>query len=565
MRRNRLPNRDFSLNDPMMVKMMRKMPDEILASFSFPLFSQGRPNSKRMTDEEGFPIVGGKSIRDLRELQNECWEKFETNPQISSHVRDVMGRMAGWGFGFSSQIPDIQKAIEEIMEDPRNDLYQQFPKFCGRSEIEGELYLVLTLHIDGFVEVDFISPSMIGDKGDEGSGIIFHPTKQTFPLFYNVTFDTKKKTGTSKTSALIPSINIARYPDELIPLAKEHPDFDEKKTQSSKSTDKAYKQFDGYFRFMIEWNKGYMTRRNVSHIRTTIEWVNYYEELKKYEIDHKKSSGAYLWVITVENIKSFRRWLEMTPEERKATGITEIKEPGGTIILPPGLNLEVLNPKLPSISEQDTDIMQMVSSGLQQTQDNMLGSYKSSYASIKAAQGPQSDRHNDELHYFKLFLVFSFWRSIFFLKSKVSPFKEYFYVPEVVDFKDKEPIKKKIRTEAYKLVDVCLPVSKLEDIEATARALLGTKHGSVIETMGIPLEEVAKRLGFYNYPYLRKKHATEREFFPDMLSNVEQESYQERREGEPKNNQKQNQNQNQNQNQKQNENKKKDDDNKSKK
>lgn len=525
-----------SLADEENASMLRNLSDEALQAFSFPIASgsTGKPE----VDADGFPTVNQNDLRDLHTLQEKCWAKAESNPQINSHIRDIMGRMAGWGFEFNAQVRDLQKDVDEIALDPRNNLYQFFPKFCARAEIEGELFLSFTLHKDGFVEIDFLGPSMIKGGGDNNSGIIFHPTKQSFSLFYIVNF---KKTINNdgyaeEEQALIPSINICYYP-ELESLVKNHPSYSEDKLRHSKARRKnssPYNKTSGYYRFIVHWNKGFMTQRNVSHIKTTIEWVNYYESLKKYEIDHKKSSGAYLWVIKMEDIKSFRRWLQMSEEERRQTGIMQPKDPGGTLVLPPGMSLECINPKLSSISDQDTDIMQMVSSGLQKPQDTMLGDYRSTYASVKASQGPQGDRINDELHYFKMFLTYDFWRPIFWLRSLAKKdFKYYRSVQDVVGFNNQEPIKKRVPKAVYQLVDICLPTSRLEDIESMAKALLGSKHASVVDTLGIPRQTVARRLGFSNYFELRKQKATEDEIYPETLSAYDQESVQEKKEGEP--------------------------------
>ncbi len=530
----------LSIADENVASILRDLPDEALQQFSFPLFNSESSigGGKPAFDADGFPELSQDNLWNLHKWQEECWKKAESNPQINSHIRDRMGRMTGWGFSMSSQHRNINNAIEEIMEDPRNNLYESFPKYVARDGIEGELFLVLTLHKSGFVEVDFVSPSSVSGGGDKGSGIIFHPTKQNFPLFYLVRMDkSKTEDGQQNEQVLIPSINIAYYP-ELEKEVNDHASYSPDKLRYAKvrkQNQTPYDQFNGYYRFMIHWNKGFMTRRNVSNIKTTIEWVNYYEALKKYEIDHKKSSGAYLWVVQMEDIQTFRRWLQMTEEERKKTGIMESKDPGGTLVLPPGMTLTVENPNLPNISGQDTDIMQMISSGLQKPQDTLLGDYSSSYASVKASEGPQSDRNNDELHYFKMFLLYSFWRPIFFLRATASNnFSYYVQVNETTGFdKNQKPIIEKVKKPAYKLVDVNLPVSRLEDIEATARALLGTKHGSVVDTLNIPREEVAARLGFNDYHALVQRKATEDEELPPTLAAVDQESEQEKRESEP--------------------------------
>jgi len=514
-----------SISDQESVDMMKNMSDrEIEAALSFPMYQTASGTGRRpIKDEDGFVTIDYSDLNNFVDWQAECWKKADGNPQINSHIRDFVGRVAGWGFEINSQLRDVQAVIDDLFEDPRNDLYQKIPQYVARSEIEGELHLLLSIHKDtGFIEVDFISPQGIRGGGQNNSGVIFHPSKQTFPLYYFVQFEVPDESGlgTKIEETIVPSINIAYFPELDNVISEGQYGFSKEKLKASKDSRNGLEDVNNYYRFMIKWDRSFLTQRNVSHIKTTIEWVNYYEDLKRYEIDHKKSSGSYLWVVKMEDRRAFREWLNLSPEERKNTGIMEQKEPGGTMVLPPGLSLEVHNPNLNSISDQDTDVMQMVSSGLNKPQDMVLGDYSSTYASVKAAQGPQSDRVNDELAYFKRFLIYEFFRGLFYLKSVVDPsFAWKRKVEEAVDFSNGQPRIEKVKKPVYKLIDIVFPVSNLEDTKNTADALLGANHGSVADVLGIPKSEIAKRLGFTNYPTLRKIHAAEEDFYPTTESN----------------------------------------------
>ena len=70
-------------------------------------------------------------------LQLECWNKFHRNPQINTSVRGLQGRLTGRGFETTSEIRKVQEVIEEIELDPRNRLYNFWPKYVGRSNVEG--------------------------------------------------------------------------------------------------------------------------------------------------------------------------------------------------------------------------------------------------------------------------------------------------------------------------------------------------------------------------------------------------------------------------------------------
>jgi hypothetical protein len=501
-----------------------------------------------------FPVLGGAhGYGKLPELQLICWEKFNKNPQISLHVRDIMGGLCGTGFEVTSEVEEVQDKLEEIFKDPRNNLWINLPKYVARAEIEGELFNILTCHSDGFVEIDFLDPSTL-QGGDDDTGIIFHPTKANFPLGYLFQVELE---GQLKT-VCVPSINIAYFPslkNELLKKLK-NKNADIAFSQDSHSK---FKSLGGFYRFITSWDKGFFTPRNVSHIRTTIEWLNYYEELKKYEIDHKKSAGAYLWIASFVDLKAFRLWISLSDDEKKNTGLMTKKAPGGTIMMPPGMELKCINPQLQKISEQDTDIMQMVTSGLGKPEDVVTGMVRGTQSGIQAGRGPVVDRLSNEIEYFRRFLQFTFFRGIFHLKQELGDIKRKFRVLTVIGYEDKmeevevvlpdgsnkkekqevkEPKTKYKQKSAYELLDFNFPTSEIGDIQGKARALLGVKHGALSETLGIPREEMAKKLGFGNYKRLRLKKSEEDLKYPSLLTNIEQESNQERQEGEkrdPKN------------------------------
>jgi len=524
-------------------KFIMDMPDEVLSrvKFSFPWQYNVDSNSlEGAKDEDGFPISVGPKKGDhkvTREyLQKECWNKYHRNPQVNTSVRGLVGRLTGWGYEVTSGIEKIQDVIDEIQLDSRNKLYSYWPKFVGRAMIEGELFLVLTCHTDGFIEVDFTDPVLVSSMGADDTGIIYHPTKTTFPLFYNVCDE-----NTGVLTHQIPSINIARYP-ELAKLPatgrgytniSDYMSYDLKKQASSRSSKKIFSKFDGFNRFIISWDRGFITRRTVSYLRTVLEWLNHYENLKKYEIDHKRSSGAYLWIFSFENPRDFKLWLTLTDEERAKTAILEKKTPGGSLVLPPGLKCEVRNPNLASIKEQDTDIMQMVTSGLNEPADVTTGTAKGTFASVKASRGPMSDRTSDEVSYFDSFQKYDFWGSIFFLKNKINNFPTHFSVREAYDFDENgKPLFKKKKKRPEQLVDISYPISETANFEGRAKGLLGTKHGPVTESLGVPASEVSKRMGLGGYVRMRLRKATEDKNFPELVYSVDAESLQETVEGE---------------------------------
>lgn len=510
------------------------MPDEVLRGMKFAMPWQYDSGGDTVTDEDGFPTISGLARRgedpDIYTLQEACFDKFCKNPYVNTAIRGHVGRIVGMGFETTSEIWDIQQEIEITETDPRNRLYWWWPKYLTRYNIEGELFLGLTLHDDGFVEIDFFDPSSIKGGGDSGCGIIYHPKKAQMPLFYFV--------ENSGNKSIIPSIYVARYP-ELVDQVANNSAYVPKLAASSKARGRGFKSIGGFRRFMISMDRGFVTRRAVSYLRTTLEWLNHYENLKKYEIDHKKSSGAYLWVFSFEDIRAFKTWLTLSEDEKRKTGIGSKITPGSRLVLPPGMKCEVMNPNLSSIKEQDTDILHMVSGGLNEPEDIMSGASKGTYASVKASRGPMSDRISDEIAYFKRWYVYDFWGSIFYLKSAIGKMKPTFKVKEAVDFDDnQEPVFKNIQRKPESLIDVSFPISEALDYEKRTGAILGVKHGPMGESLGIPNSVLAGMLGFSGYGRYRLRKATEDEKYPELMyaggvDTLEAESKQEKIEGEP--------------------------------
>ncbi len=505
-------------------KAIDEMPEDVLqyvAQSFAPWNGPQRINDEALVDEDGFEVKFRVSMEDLTNLpkmQQACWEKFNKNPQLNSHVRDVMGTLTGYGFSVESDIEDINDYLYLITYDVRNELYKNIPKYVARSEVEGELFLALTVHEDGFVEIDFLEPKALGPGGDYNSGIHFHPNKAAMPLFYR--FRVKDNEGKEQTQ-VFPSIYLAHFPDLVKNIPKSWK-ITQELLKTAKSSGTKYKKLGNFKTFIVAWDKGFLTPRNLSHVSTTIEWINHYVNLKKWEIDHKKSSGAYLWVVSLTDAKSLRTWLKMTPEQRKETGLTSRKTPGGTLILPPGVDIKCVNPQLASISEQDTDIMHMITSGLNKPEDMVTGQTKGdTFSGVKASRGPQADRTQDQIAFFERFLRYDFWRSIFILKNKMdTSFKLEHKVYKAVAFIDKKPTFKKVFKPTWELIDFDFPTSEISDLEAKARAYLGVKHPSVVELLGIPRALVAKKLGFGKYITNRLAYETEVDQFPELPSQV---------------------------------------------
>lgn len=496
-------------------------------------------NLRPQRDEDGFEVRGsigtGGSLRGLtrQQLHAKIWQKYHFNPHVNTSTRGLVGRITGNGFETVSEIQKIQEVIEETEYDYRNRLYDYWPKFVTRTFISGELQLCFTCHDDSFIEIDFVEPDVIQDSEVE-HGIIFHPRKSRMPLVYCINDDE------NDIHEQVPSIYLARYP-ELYNVAKRQKGFKANLMRDSRPNRKAFRSLNGFNRFIVSWDLGLITSRSTSHLQTILEWLNHWENLKKYEIDHKKSSGAYVYVVRFTDVKSWITWMNLSDEQRSKTGIVSPKSPGGTMVIGPNMEVKIENTTLPRISEGDTDIMQMISSGLNEPADVTTGQAKGTFASVKASRGPMSDKVSDEKAYFERWMRWDFWGNVFFLKSKITAsnpkvedFPETFTVREATHFENKKPVMEDVKKKPEQCIEIMFPVSAIENIEGHATAFLGSKHGSMNDTAGIPHEELVRKMGFRGYPKMRLRKATEDEKYPPTILNVDQESYQERKEAEPK-------------------------------
>lgn len=479
--------------------------------------------------------TGDNNSPDFKKLQRELLAKFFNNPTISSTTRDYIGRMTGYGFKMYSDVPEIQNKIDIISNDYRNRLYEMLPKFAGRAFVQGELLLILTVHRDGFVEIDFVSPETLDSFGYDNGGKILHPTKSSFPLAYQFEFE-GNNSGELREKVLIPSINIARYP-ELKSVLENTQDYKTSVAKKPIVGGKEFRGIGGYNRFVVEWDKSLITTRNLSHIASVLNYINYHESLKRLEIDFKKSVSTYVWAIEIEDPKVSKQFFTLSDEEKSKTGIMARKEAGATIVLPYGMKLKATNPNLPKLSGDDMDILALIQSGLNTTDDALFGTSSRNKSGLSETHGTQSDRTSDELAQWERFLRWGLWGNVLYLISQVDKrFKYVYKQKKVVDFKKKKPVTRFVEMEAPYLVEFSFPTSQNQQFSDRVKGFMGVKHSNLAKTLGISYSTIAKELGFSSYDELRRKLAEEDEKYPELKIEEDIEAIQEKTEGENSNN-----------------------------
>jgi hypothetical protein len=109
---------------------------------------------------------------------------------------------------------------------------------------------------------------------------------------------------------------------------------------------------------------------------------------------------------------------------------------------------------------------------------------------------------------------------------------------KIIGFKNQKPIHKDVDIKPEKLLEITFPKSEVTDAESKARALLGVKHGSTNQILGIPNKKIAQEMGFGDYNKLRIESANEDEQYPELIIAEDDEAFQESTEAEPKKSQK---------------------------
>jgi len=488
---------------------------DVLMRHSFAMTPwQGSPpgslslSSGTYTDEDGFTYgMSEDDFTDFVTLQRECWNLYRTNGFVFTTMQDLVGRLCGHGFSQFSPYERLNDFMDKVWHDPRNMLVSNFSDYVLRGIIQGETYLAATVHNDGFVEVDFIAPTLVSGFTD-GSGILFAKNKPNMPLLYKVN-------GDASNPHYIPDINLAYYPElwAQIESSQEWGQIKDRIINSGKGRDDLHKCQT----FMLRWEQGAVTKRNIGRVRASMEWINHYINLKKWEMDHKKSSGSYLWHMEFEDVKAWKLWLALSEEQRLMTGLMQTKTPGMTVMTPPGMKLEVKNPQLSSITNQDNDILKMISAGLNVPEDMMTGSSSGiTYGGAKLSRGPIADRIKNDVVDLERWLINVFWQGSFYLHHLYSGANWTYKSRKAYKFDGGKAKFKVVTQDAYRTIAVTWPLSEMSDLEGTTRAVLGVKHGPVTEQLGISCASVSRRLGYSDYYKERLDAETEKATFPEL-------------------------------------------------
>ena len=477
-----------------------RMADSLSGSFRDP---DGAPMSgENLIDAVVGMSTGGDNSYEA--LYEACWKSYKSSPFVQTAVNDFCDSVTGDGFEITSSIPRIRKLLESHYSDFRNKLYCRYRQFLLHYRVTGENYTCLTLSNDApFVEVDYIDPITV-------KKIYFHPDKTHMPLWYKI-----KK---NDEIFYVPSINLAYAPslidDKKIKTLINEIKIDNKFRFYGNKNDPKFRSLRGNTMFIVDWEGEYITERPISKLRTIIAWNNLYTMLKLIEVDHKRSNAAYVWRVRPENQEAFDFLVGLDKETLKKIGLIGQKTPGSTVFEVPGCHLDAVGPALQPISGQDSDILEMVVSGLNTPSDIVTGSSDGTFASVKSTRAPLVERIRHFQNWHMILTKYEFWKPVLFLHSAAYSFPKQFKTSRVVGFKNKKNVEALVPSDPWELLDFSYPQNENQERAGLVSEALGSKNDGTVG-FGISHSTSARRFGVGNYHNERLKLATENMKYPD--------------------------------------------------
>lgn len=474
-------------------------------------------------------------------LQGLTYDMYREFPYIRSDIDRKVNMVTGKDFGFSSYISEIDEFLEEEVYDHRNILWWRIPGWILRSLVEGELFFLVTVQPDGFCVFNVIEPCYVTGALD-GTGIWSDPNNVLMPLYYNI-----KDTTSGGDGEIIPSINhIYDSSYDKIPLGDM---FKRELLAGSRMENRGkYKALNGYYRFVIHWNNMNgvdEAKRDTSYLRAVIKYVNFYQQAILWSMDYRKSLASWSQEVKFSDDaygqKAYRLWMKMTAEEKAATGLTKPPSPGDRVFSMPGMTVTTIsNNQGKAGSGESLDLRNMLVSGMDAPSDVITSDLsQGNRSSNQQTRSPYADTAESLQVKFERLFKYGLWAHIFKIKSLMDEsFREDIKVDVPVDFEEKKEKAKidgmpeetvmKVKTQkrkrkAFHFIDVTFPVLNIQDMEGLSSGLLGSKHGSVIESLGVPPSRVAERMGFKGYRKLRLQNALEEEQYPKRIPLDQQE------------------------------------------
>jgi len=249
------------------------------------------------SENAGWRNIGtaNDSIRDFttdthRELSRMAWSAVMTNPIAAREIFYKTVFVAGKGLRSTSQIPEIQKVLDEFWTSTRNKIPYYFPMYINRYNIDGEVFFAL------FVDKQSGKVTLRDIEPQEITEILYDPDDIAVPVYFRRQFvKTLGAKGTNTTTEMkdiwYKSVDCIQHPQ----LEKEVklPDNAEIAGADEKNID----VFIFHFKNSLLTNR----RRGLSTLTNHLPWLREYKDILRMRTGINKARSTFFLDVTMKN------------------------------------------------------------------------------------------------------------------------------------------------------------------------------------------------------------------------------------------------------------------------
>jgi hypothetical protein len=331
------------------------------------------------SENQGWRSIGtaNDSIRDFttdthKELSRMAWSAVMTNPIAAREIFYKSVFVAGKGLRCTSQIPEIQKVIDEFWTSTRNKIPYQFPMYINRYNIDGEVFFALFIDKKtGKVTLRDIEPQEITE-------ILFDPDDHATPVYFRRQYTRTK--GAKGTTSYIENKDIWYKSVDCI----QHKQL-EKEVQLPDNAEMAAGDDPNVDVFVFHFKNSLLTnrRRGLSTLTNHLPWLREYKDILRARTGINKARSSFFLDITMKGATK----LQIQEEARKHVSPPR---PNTCVVHDDNVTYQFLTPNVQGADVQSdlTEIKNMSAVGSMLPPDLLGESGKSNYQNSGRSKFP---------------------------------------------------------------------------------------------------------------------------------------------------------------------------------
>ena len=248
------------------------------------------------SENTGWRNIGNAndSIRDFtsdthRELSRMAWSAVMTNPIAAREIFYKTVFVAGKGLRCTSQIPEIQKVLDEFWTSTRNKIPYYVPMYINRYNIDGEVFFALFIDKNtGKVTLRDIEPQEITE-------ILFDPDDAAVPVYFRRQFN--KSTGAKGAGVLSETKDVWYKSIDCI----QHPQL-EKEVKLPDNAEVAGKDEANINIFVFHFKNSLLTnrRRGLSTLTNHLPWLREYKDILRTRTGINKARSSFFLDVMIK-------------------------------------------------------------------------------------------------------------------------------------------------------------------------------------------------------------------------------------------------------------------------